>query len=134
VSGLELQEQVLQAEAAGERAREALRILTEAGEPVNDEQIRFLTLETHLREIPVRAHALDPGELDDLVRRVASLATEIGERADIVEEHRWERKLLAIPFWLLFTGGILLALRKRRRLVEADAGASWDGIKEGMDS
>jgi hypothetical protein len=33
-----------------------------------------------------------------------------------VEEHRWERKLLAIPIWLILIGGILLALRKRRIL------------------
>jgi hypothetical protein len=34
-----------------------------------------------------------------------------------VEEHRWERKLLAIPLWILALFGTLLALRKRRRVL-----------------
>ena len=133
ISGLELQEQVLTAAAAGARAREAIHLLSEAGEPIDDEEVRFLTLETHLQELLVQAHSLDPEALDDLVRRISSLATEIGERAEIVEEHRWERKLLAIPLWLLFLGGILLALRKRRKLAVPGPDPSW-GVGGGIES
>jgi hypothetical protein len=133
VAGLQLQEQVLRAEAAGERAREAIRLLSEAGEQVDDEELRLFTVETHLEELQAQAHSLDPAVVDELVRRVSSLATEIGERADIVEEHRWERKLLAIPIWILFLGGILLALRKRRRLGTGDGVGDW-GIGGGIES
>jgi len=134
-SGLELQEQVLRAEAAGERAREAIEVLVEAGELVDDEEIRLFTVETHLQELMVEAHTMDPAALDDLVRRVSSLSREIGERAEVVDEHRWERKLLAIPVWILLGGGVLLALRKRRLLQEGveggdegeDAGVSEEG-------
>ncbi|NNM05881.1 MAG: hypothetical protein HKO65_12395 [Gemmatimonadetes bacterium] len=133
LSGLELQEQVLRAEAAGDRARRAVQLLSEAGEPIVDEEVRFLTVETHLQELLVQAHALDPEAVDDLVRRVSSLSTEIGERADVVEEHRWERKLLAIPVWIIGLGGILLALRKRRRLGKPEPDPSW-GIGGGIGS
>ncbi len=133
VAGLELQEQVLRAQAAGSRARDALHILAEAGETIDDEEVRFLTVETHLRELLVQAHALEPEALDDLVRRISSLSTEIGERADVVEEHRWERQLLAIPAWVLLVFGILLALRKRRKLV-APVEDSSVGQGEGTES
>lgn len=132
-AGLQLQEQVLRAEAAGDRAHEAIDILVEAGEPVDDEEVRLFTVQTHLQELLVQAHTLDPALVDELVRRISSLSTEIGERADVVEEHRWERKLLAIPFWILFTGGILLALRKRRRLAEPGTDPSW-GVGGGIGS
>ena len=127
LSGLQLQEQVLRAEAAGARARDAIHLLSEAGEPIEDEQVRFLTVETHLKELLVQAHALDPEVVDDLVRRISSLSTEIGERAEIVEEHRWERKLMAIPAWILLFGGILLALRKRRQFAEPGGVGSGGG-------
>ena len=133
VAGLELQEQVLRAGAAGDRAREAIRILSEAGERIDDEEVRLFTVETHLQELLVQAHTLDPSLVDDLVRRISSLATEIGERSDIVEEHRWERKLMAIPLWLILLGGILLALRKRRRVAGLGSDPSW-GIKGGLGS
>jgi hypothetical protein len=124
---------VLRAEASGARAREALDLLSEAGEPVDDEEVRFLTLETHLQELLVQAHALDPAAIDDLVRGISSLGREIGERADVVEEHRWERKLLAVPIWVLLLGGIVLALRKRRRAgYDGDEG-SW-GLGGGVGS
>ena len=116
ITGLQLQEQVTRAESAGELARESLRTLEEAGERVDDEEIRLISVETHLQELLIQAHTLDPAAVDDLTRRISSLATEVSERADVVEEHRWERKLLAIPLWLLAVGGILLALRKRRWL------------------
>ncbi len=115
-AGLQLQEQVVRAEAAGARAREAVEIIANAGETVDDEEVRLLTVETHLQELLVQAHTLDAAVLDELVRRTSSLATQIGERADVVGERRWERKLLAIPMWILLVGGILLAWRKRRRL------------------
>ena len=69
-------------------------------------------------------------EVDELVRRTSSLSTEIGERAESVGEHRWERKLLAIPIWLLMLGGILLALRKRR--VVALQAEGEHGAEKGM--
>jgi hypothetical protein len=125
VAGLQLQEQVLRAEAAGDRAREALRLLSEAGEHIVDEEVRFFLVETHLKELMLQAHTLDPNLVDDLVRRISSLTTEIGERSDVVEERRWERKLLVIPLWILLLGGVLLALRKRRRIAEPGADPSW---------
>jgi predicted CXXCH cytochrome family protein len=133
ISGLELQEQIQRAEAAGDRAREAVRLLIESGEHISDEEVRLFSLETHLKELLVQAHTLDPMVVDELVRRISSLSTEIGERSDVVEEHRWERKLLVIPFWILLMGGVLLALRKRRRLGEPGADSSW-GVGGGVGS
>jgi hypothetical protein len=133
ISGLELQEQIQRAEAAGDRAREAVNLLIESGEHISDEEVRLFSLETHLKELLVQAHTLDPMVVDELVRRISSLSTEIGERSDVVEEHRWERKLLVIPFWILLMGGVLLALRKRRRLGEPGADSSW-GVGGGVGS
>jgi hypothetical protein len=90
-------------------------------------------VQTHLQELLVQAHTLDPAVVDELVRRISSLSTEIGERADVVEEHRWERKLLAIPVWLLLAGGIILALRKRRNLAEPGTDPTW-GVGGGIGS
>jgi len=90
-------------------------------------------VETHLKELLVQAHTLDAAVLDELVRRTSSLATEIGERADVVAEQKWERKLMAIPAWILLMGGILLALRKRRKLAPRASDSSWD-LGGGMES
>jgi hypothetical protein len=117
-AGIELQEQILRAEAAGERAREGLLELSQAGERTEDEDIRLQAIETHLRELMVVAHTLDPLVVEDLSRRIVSLSGEVTERAESVAEHRWERKLLAIPFWILTLAGVLLALRKRRVLLD----------------
>jgi len=132
VAGLEIQENVLRAQASGERARTAMEVLVAAGERTEDEEVRLFTVETHLQELLVQAHTLDPVLLDDLVRRVSSLATEVGERADVVSEGRWERKLMMIPLWILLAGGILLAMRKRRVLGEASSGIGGTG-KPGSD-
>jgi hypothetical protein len=117
-SGLELQEVVLRAEAAGTRAREAIRVLVQGGERVEDEEIRLQEVETNLRELMVLAHTLDPIRVEDVSIGVVSWAEGITQRAESVQEHRWERRLLAIPVWILLMGGVLLALRKRRRLTE----------------
>ena len=121
-AGLELQQQILRAEAAGERGREGVSTLSQAGERTEDEDIRLQAMETHLRELMVVAHTLDPVVVEDLSRRIISLSGEITERAESVGEHRWERKLLAIPFWVLAMAGILLALRKRRVLLRQVSG------------
>jgi predicted CXXCH cytochrome family protein len=131
VAGLQLQEQIARAEAAGESARRALESLEEAGERVDDEEIRLVSVETHLQELLIQAHTLDPEIVDELTRRISSLSMEINERADVVEEHRWERQLLVIPLWLLVMSGILLALRKRRRLVGADQPSGGENAGEG---
>ncbi|MGD2122178.1 MAG: cytochrome c3 family protein [Gemmatimonadota bacterium] len=115
-AGLELQQQILRAEAAGDRAREAVESLRNSGERTVDEEIRLQTVETHLQELLVVAHSLDPAPVEDLTRRVSSLSGEIVQRAEAVGEHRWERQLLAIPVWILVLGGVLLALRKERVL------------------
>ncbi len=117
VIGLQIQEQIAHAQAAGERAHQATELMIEAGERTGDLQIRLQTLDTHQKEILVQAHSLDPTVVDELARRISSLSQEIGERAETVEEHRWERKLLAIPLWILVLSGVLLALRKRRHLL-----------------
>jgi hypothetical protein len=114
--GLQVQEQILHAEAAGQRAHDATQMMIEAGERTEDLQIRLQMVDTHLQELLVQAHSLDPAVVDELVRRISSLAQEIGERGDTVEESRWERKLLAIPLWVLVLFAAFLALRKRRRL------------------
>jgi hypothetical protein len=110
-----------------------MRLLREAGERIDDESVRLYEMETHLKEILVQAHTLDPLVVDELERRVSDLANGIGERADVVEEHRWERKLLAIPVWILLLFGILLALNKRRRLPVAEEDDSW-GLGGGIAS
>jgi hypothetical protein len=107
--------------------------LSEAGEPIADEEVRLYTVETHLKELLVQAHTLDTAVVDELVRKISSLSTEIGERADVVEEQRWERKLLALPLWVLLLGGVLLAMRKRRVLAKTRSGVSW-GLGGGVDS
>ena len=129
-AGLELQQQILRAEAAGERGREGVSILSQAGERTEDEDIRLQAMETHLRELMVVAHTLDPVIVEDLSRRIVSLSGEISERAESVDEHRWERKLLAIPFWVLALAGILLALRKRRVLLRHVSGAEAVDVGE----
>jgi hypothetical protein len=112
--GLQVQEQILHAQADGQRAHEATHMMIEAGERTDDLQIRLQMVDTHLQELLVQAHSLSPGVVDELARRISSLSQEIGERAETVEEHRWERKLMAIPLWVLALSGALLALRKRR--------------------
>jgi len=132
-SGLQLQELIVRAEAAGERAREAVGVLIEAGERTEDEEIRLLEVETDLRELMVLAHTLDPLLVEDLSMGISSWSEGITQRAESVEEHRWERKLLAIPFWILLMGGILLALRKRRLLGDSASDDTW-GVGGGIES
>lgn len=121
-AGLQLQEEVQAAQSSGERARAAIRYLEATGERIDDEAVNLYEVETHLQELLVKAHSLDPMAVDELERHLSDLATGMGERADVVGEHRWERKLLAIPVWILLLGGILLALRKRRTLAPDQAG------------
>jgi predicted CXXCH cytochrome family protein len=128
IMGLQVQEQILHAEAAGQRAHDATHMMVQAGERTEDLQIRLQMVDTHLQELLVQAHSLDPAVVDELVRRISSLAQEIGERGDTVEEHRWERKLLAIPLWVLVLFAAFLALRKRRQLL---AGGSGGVVVEG---
>jgi len=132
-SGLQLQELLTSAEAAGDRAREAVRVLIEAGERTEDEEIRLLEVETDLQELLVLAHTLDPVLVEDLTRGISSWSEGITQRAESVDEHRWERKLLAIPFWILLMGGVLLALRKRRKLADRAVDGGW-GLDEGIGS
>jgi len=127
VMGLQVQEQILHAQADGRRAHEATHLMIEAGERTEDLQIRLQMVDTHLQELLVEAHSLDPALVDDLARRISSLTQEIGERAETVEEHRWERKLLAIPLWILVLSGALLGLRKRRAVLAFQAVAGEDG-------
>jgi hypothetical protein len=99
-------------------------MMIEAGERTDDLQIRLQMVDTHLQELLVQAHSLNPVVVDELARRISSLSQEIGERGETVEEHRWERKLMAIPLWVLALSGALLALRKRRRVLLEQEGAA----------
>lgn len=128
VMGLQLQEQIFHAEAAGQRAHEATHKMIVAGERTEDLQIRLQMVDTHLQELLVKAHSLDPALVEELTRRISSLSQEIGERAEAVDEHRWERKLLAIPLWILVIFGALLALRKRRVVLAQQAAGGLDGV------
>ena len=130
-AGLELQQQITRAEAAGERAREGALMLAQAGERTEDEYIRIQAMETHLRELMVVAHTLDPVMVEDLSRRIVSLSGEVTERAESIAEHRWERKLLAIPFWILTLAGVLLALRKRRVLLRGEGTSGAEPSEDG---
>jgi hypothetical protein len=124
VMGLQVQEQILHAQSDGQRAHEATHMMIEAGERTDDLQIRLQMVDTHLQELLVQAHSLSPVVVDELARRISSLSQEIGERGETVEEHRWERKLMAIPLWVLALSGALLALRKRRRVLLEQEGAA----------
>ena len=116
LAGLQLQEQIDAAERSYELAEEAIEHLSRAGEPTRDQEVRMLALGTHVSELRMQAHSLDPETIDDLVRRVSSISREIRESAEVVEEEHWERKLLLIPLWIGVLGGIALAIRKRRLL------------------
>jgi predicted CXXCH cytochrome family protein len=130
ILGLQVQEQILHAQAAGRRAHDATHMMIEAGERTEDLQIRLQMVDTHLQELLVRAHSLDLGTVDELSRKISSLSQEIGERGETVEEHRWERKLLAIPLWLLVVSGALLALRKRRVVLSLQGGGGPDAAPQ----
>lgn len=121
VAGLQIQESILQAEAAGHRAHLATHEMVRSGERTEDLQIRLQVLDTDLQELLVRAHTLDPVLVEELARRISSISGEITERAETVEEHRWERKLLAIPLWVMALAATALALRKRRLLAREGA-------------
>jgi predicted CXXCH cytochrome family protein len=121
VMGLQIQEQILRAEAAGDRAHQATHMMIRSGERTEDLQIRLQMVDTHLQALLVQAHSLDPSLIDELSRRISSLSHEIVERGDVVEEHRWERKLLVIPLWILALSAVLLALRKRRLVLALQA-------------
>jgi predicted CXXCH cytochrome family protein len=131
IMGLQVQEQILHAQAAGQRAHDATHMMIEAGERTEDLQIRLQMVDTHLQELLVRAHSLDPAAVDEMARRIASLSREIGERAGTVEEHRWERKLLAIPLWILALFGALLALRKRRQVLALQTAGGQEAGAQG---
>jgi hypothetical protein len=130
---LELQELILHAEAAGDRAREAVGVLVEAGERTEDEEIRLQEVETNLKQLMVLAHTLDPTVVEEMSTGIVSWSEGIVQRAESVGEHRWERKLLGIPLWILLAAGILLALRKRRKLAERLDAGSW-GLGGGIES
>ncbi|MBI4539575.1 MAG: cytochrome c3 family protein [Gemmatimonadetes bacterium] len=117
LAGHQLQEELLRAERAYAEASAAIGQLVRAGERTRDEEVRLLTLNTYLHELRVVAHTLDAEPIGELARRVESISREIRERAEVVAEERWERKLLIIPLWLGVLAGVALAARKRRILI-----------------
>jgi len=130
--GLQVEEQILGAEADGERAHQATHMMIRAGERTEDLQIRLQMVDTHLQALLVQAHSLDPSRIDDLTRRISSLSQEIVERGDTVDEHRWERKLLVIPLWILVLSAALLGLRKRRQVLDLQSAAV--GVAPGSEA
>jgi hypothetical protein len=133
VSGLELQELILRSEAASRRAHDAVQALVEAGERTEDEEIRLQELDTHVRQLMVAAHTLDPVAVEEATGGIVSWSEGITQRAESVNENRWERKLLGIPLWIVLVGGILLALRRRWKLAEKDGRGGW-GLGGGIES
>lgn len=115
-TGLEIQQQVSRAIEDMRSAEEAIAELVHQGHRVGDLRFRYQTALTAYHQIAQAQHSLDLEHLDELGRRVASIAGDLRSTAEVAAEHRWEHKLILAPAWFLALAAMVLAWFKLRSL------------------
>lgn len=106
--GGEIQRRVAQATADLRVAGEAIDELVRDGRPVADARFRYQTALTYYQQIAEVQHSLDLEALDDLARRVSSIARNLQSTREVAAEQRWEHKLLLVPVWFLVLAAVVL--------------------------
>ena len=107
--GATIEQDVVQAAADMDAAREALDRLTAAGRHTSDAHFRYQTAITAYLQIAEVQHSLDLDRLEELTRRVRSISRDLRGAAEVAEEHQWEHKLLMVPVWFLALACVALA-------------------------
>ncbi|MEJ2312381.1 MAG: hypothetical protein P8Y11_08300 [Gemmatimonadales bacterium] len=99
-------------------AEEAIDELQAAGRETDDARFRFRSALTDYHLMGPAQHSLDLETLEDLGRKVSSVSANIRNRAEVMEEQRWEHTLLLVPTWFLALAAVFLAtvlVRQGRR-------------------
>ena len=118
VMGQDIQTIVARADQNIHSAEEAISELAAAGRETDDARFRFTAALTDYHRMGPAQHSLDLTTLEDLGRKVSSVAANIRDQAEVAEEQRWEHKLVLIPTWFLALAAVFLAylgLRQRGR-------------------
>lgn len=120
--GVEMQQYLVQAEADLRAADEALHALALVGRRTGDARFRYQTALTAFQQVGRAQHDLDVREIEELTRRVRSIARDIEATHESYLERRWEHRLFLVTVWFLALSAIALSLVALRRLESREAG------------
>jgi hypothetical protein len=120
--GHDVQEIVARATADLQSADHSMARLTLAGERMGDFRFRYQSARTYYLQIALVQHSLDLQQLEDLSRRVRSIAVDLSAAAEASAERRWEHKLILLPVWFLALSAVVLAWLTLRGVKESDKG------------
>jgi len=113
---LDIQRSEEQAGRDMESAKRSLGRLALSGHRMGDYQMRYQTALTYYLQIAQVQHTLDVAQLDDLARRVRSIAVDLDGAAEVSAEQHWERELVLLPVWFLALSAVALAVLTWRTL------------------
>jgi hypothetical protein len=111
-----IQRSALQASDDLRSADSAIQRLTLAGVQTGDARFRYQTALTAYLQIAEAQHTLDQERLDDLARRVGSIARDLRSMAEVAEERQWEHRLMLVPVWFLALASLALVWLSLRAL------------------
>lgn len=115
-----VEQRVTAATADLDDARRAVAELAMAGERTGDYAFRYQAALSDYLEMAQAQHSLDLDRLDDLGRRVRSVAVSLRAAAEASAERRWEHRLILMPVWFLALSAVALAWLAWRAIKEAE--------------
>lgn len=114
--GVEMQGMLVQAAADLQSADDGLKALALVGRRTGDARFRYQTALTAFNEAARVQHQLDTRQLENLTRRVRSIASDIEAMRATYEERHWEHKLFLGIVWFLTLSVLYLSWVSLRRL------------------
>jgi hypothetical protein len=114
--GVEMQQYLAQADSSLQAAEAGLTELMRVGRRTGDARFRYQTALTAFHQAGRAQHDLDVRQLEELTRRVRSIANGIGAMLETHEERRWEHKLFLVVVWFLALSALSLSWIALRRL------------------
>lgn len=117
--GADIQRTAIQASRDMQSAQQAIDDMARAGRQVGYYRFRYQEAVTYYQQIAQAQHSLDTAKVDDLARKVTAVSVSLTTAANVMQEQRWEHKLVLLPVWFLGLSAMLLAwlaLRAVRRV------------------